>query len=414
MKRRRIWYGLLGVGLLALATGGGTFASFSAETDNPNNTFATGSLLLSNQVQSGTVCFSYNGSSNVNSSCDVVINSTGHKPGESSTSLGSLTSALVSGTTYTSLAVPALPTAVPQGAVLILNVGTTSQLVTTSAAAAQNATSISVVAFTANAAYSTSTTVTLSPFVSATVTIGNVGTINGATLSLFPGATSRGNLASGLTNGNVYTSISVAALTSSVPAGATLILNPGGSPTQQLTVASTAAQGATSITVSSFTANSSYSTSTGVLQSGCTNSALNSYAFNTGNLCNDTDMVIQELGQGTVTNAGVYTQSSNNMYCWYGAQGPVPPYPSPAAGTCDVNASDINNNVVTGQSINSFQTSGGITLQLLSGNGTTTAGTQLQPLHARKFVVGLYLPSAVGNTDQSLQAVFPLVWTVSQ
>ena len=334
MKRRRVWYGVLALGMVALATGGGTFASFSAETDNPNNTFATGSLLLSNQVLSGTVCFSYNAASNVNSGCDVVINSTGHKPGESATSLGTLGTALTNGATVSSLSVAALPVAVPQGAVLVLNVGTTSQFVTTNASAALNATSISVVPFTANAAYSTSTTVTLSPFVSATVTIGNVGTINGSTLTLS--------------------------------------------------------------------------------STGCTSSKVTSYTFNTGNLCTDADMIVQEVGQGTVTTGGVYTQSTNNMYCWYGAQGPVPPYPSPGAGTCDANASDINNNVVTGQSINGFETGGAITLLPLSGNGTTTTGTQLQSLHARKYVVGIYLPQAVGNTDQALQAVFPLAWTITQ
>ena len=407
-RSRRFWYTLLGVGVLALAAGGGTFASFSAETDNPNNTFATGSLLLSNQVQSGTVCFSYNGASNVNHGCDVVINSTAHKPGESATSLGALGRALTSGTSYTSLSVAALPVALPQGAVLVLHEGSNSEQVTTRAAAALNATSISTVAFTASASFSTSATVTLSPFVTATVTIGDVGTIDGSTLKLFPGATSLGSLATGLTNGSNYTSISVAALASAVPAGATLVLNPGGSPTQQLTVASTAAQGATTVSVSSFTANSSYSTSTQVLQSGCTSSTVNSYTFNTGNLCNDTDLFVQELGQGTVTNAGAFTQTTNNTYCWYGAQAAAPPYPSPAASTCDANSS------VSGQTINGFEVGGGVELLPLSGSGATTTGTELQSLHARQFVVGLYLPSAVGNPDQSLQALFPLVWTISQ
>ena len=327
-RSRRFWYGVFGVGILALAAGGGTFASFSAETDNPNNTFSTGSLLLSNQVQSGTVCFSYGGASNVNAGCDVVINSTGHKPGESATSLGTLGTALTNGASVSSLSVAALPVAVPQGALLILNLGSNSQLVTTRASAGVNATSISVVPFTANFAYTTSTTVTLSPFVSATVTIGNVGTINGGTLTLS--------------------------------------------------------------------------------STGCTSSQVNNFTFNSGNLCSDAEMVVQEVGQGTVTTGGVYSPSTNNTYCWFGAQGPVPPYPSPAAGACDANPAD------SGLPIGAFESAVPITLSPLSGIGTTTSGTPLQSLHARQFVVGLYLPSGVGNADQSLQAVFPLSWTISQ
>jgi predicted ribosomally synthesized peptide with SipW-like signal peptide len=56
---------LLGVGVLAVVGGSaGTFASFTAETTNANNTFATGTLLLENGVDGGTTCNSGNGSGN--------------------------------------------------------------------------------------------------------------------------------------------------------------------------------------------------------------------------------------------------------------------------------------------------------------------------------------------------------------
>jgi predicted ribosomally synthesized peptide with SipW-like signal peptide len=49
---------LLGVGVLAVIGGGaGTFASFTAETTNAGNTFATGTLLLDN-TSGGTTCHS--------------------------------------------------------------------------------------------------------------------------------------------------------------------------------------------------------------------------------------------------------------------------------------------------------------------------------------------------------------------
>ena len=55
---------VMAVGLAAAGAGAGAFASFSAETTNSNNAFATGTLLLSDTVGSGTTCFSYNGTNN--------------------------------------------------------------------------------------------------------------------------------------------------------------------------------------------------------------------------------------------------------------------------------------------------------------------------------------------------------------
>ena len=73
-----------------------------------------------------------------------------------------LTTALASGTAYTTLAVAALPTAVIVGQQLILNSGgNPSQTVTVSAAAAAGATSVSVTSFTANGNYPVQTQVTL-------------------------------------------------------------------------------------------------------------------------------------------------------------------------------------------------------------------------------------------------------------
>jgi predicted ribosomally synthesized peptide with SipW-like signal peptide len=46
------------IGLVSIAAGSGTFASFSAETTNPNNTFAAGTLYLHNTPNGGTTCTS--------------------------------------------------------------------------------------------------------------------------------------------------------------------------------------------------------------------------------------------------------------------------------------------------------------------------------------------------------------------
>lgn len=64
-----------------------------------------------------------------------------------------LTTALISGTAYTSLAVQALTQPISSGESLLIGTGSTTQTVTASASAAVGATSIPVNSFTANAAY---------------------------------------------------------------------------------------------------------------------------------------------------------------------------------------------------------------------------------------------------------------------
>jgi hypothetical protein len=90
MKRSRKV--LLSLGVLAVVgafAGAGTFASFFAQTTNPGNVFATGTLVLSDSVDSGTACLSTNGGTtdtNSNSTgCDESFSLTVQKPGDSST-----------------------------------------------------------------------------------------------------------------------------------------------------------------------------------------------------------------------------------------------------------------------------------------------------------------------------------------
>lgn len=79
MSRKRVkqYITLLMVaGLVAVvANTGGTFATFTAATTNPNNTFATGTLFLHNTANGGTVCTSESGSSNTKT-CDTLFSET--------------------------------------------------------------------------------------------------------------------------------------------------------------------------------------------------------------------------------------------------------------------------------------------------------------------------------------------------
>ena len=80
--------GLVVVGAAALV-GAGTFASFNAQTRNPNNTFADGTLVLSNTKAGGSACLSTgagtNTDTNVNNACDTLFGLTVKKPGDSGT-----------------------------------------------------------------------------------------------------------------------------------------------------------------------------------------------------------------------------------------------------------------------------------------------------------------------------------------
>jgi hypothetical protein len=72
------------LGVITTVTGEGTFASFSATTENAS-TFATGTLVLSNTVDSGTTCFSTGGGAtdlNSNSDCDSVVPAGIRKPND--------------------------------------------------------------------------------------------------------------------------------------------------------------------------------------------------------------------------------------------------------------------------------------------------------------------------------------------
>ena len=64
-KTKRYLVLLAAVGLVAAALGGtGTFASFTADVTNSGNTFQTGTLLLSDSVNSASACFSDTNASN--------------------------------------------------------------------------------------------------------------------------------------------------------------------------------------------------------------------------------------------------------------------------------------------------------------------------------------------------------------
>jgi hypothetical protein len=89
MTTKRKWVLTIAVAIAALAAmGSGSYASYSAQTTNPSNKFATGALVLTNTKQGGSACLSTAGGAtdnNVNNACDTLFNLTVKKPGDSAT-----------------------------------------------------------------------------------------------------------------------------------------------------------------------------------------------------------------------------------------------------------------------------------------------------------------------------------------
>jgi hypothetical protein len=89
---RKVLLAMLLVSLTGSAFGAGTFASFTATTTNASSTFATGSLVLSEQKGAGNTCYSNNPNnangagtntdSNANTGCDAYFAVSLAKPGD--------------------------------------------------------------------------------------------------------------------------------------------------------------------------------------------------------------------------------------------------------------------------------------------------------------------------------------------
>ncbi|MFN2589003.1 MAG: hypothetical protein ABR613_12920 [Actinomycetota bacterium] len=90
LRRKKVLLSLGAVALVGAVVGGGTYATFNAQTANPGNVWANGTLVLSNKVGSGTTCLSTGAGTstdtNVNNGCDAFFGgATLRKPNDSAT-----------------------------------------------------------------------------------------------------------------------------------------------------------------------------------------------------------------------------------------------------------------------------------------------------------------------------------------
>lgn len=176
---------MMAVGALALA-GRGTFASFSAETSNGGTSLASGTLTLSNQVESGEACLSTAAKSanNANARCSaamalknvapgvfggiakITVKNTGSIDASKLYVWAPMANAVLKGTALTEgAAVTKLTVGPIEGSVrgkdeIVLHYGTHEEKFEASAAAEGGTESISVTSKNANYAYPEGTTVT--------------------------------------------------------------------------------------------------------------------------------------------------------------------------------------------------------------------------------------------------------------
>jgi hypothetical protein len=72
---KKLLLSLIVVGILMSFTVGGTFAVLNGRTDNPNQSIASGSMLMDNTVGAAAACHSTSGVSNINTGCTTLFTS---------------------------------------------------------------------------------------------------------------------------------------------------------------------------------------------------------------------------------------------------------------------------------------------------------------------------------------------------
>jgi hypothetical protein len=417
------------MGAAAYFGGGTTLASFNAETTNVGNAVSSGTLTMSDQVNTGTACLSAGAATqnNVNPACAAVLALTNVAPGvfggvaqvtvQNTGSIdasklyfwappvnATLNGALTSGNAVTTLTVTPLEGTVTSGDSIVVSFGTHTQTFTASAAASGGATSISVTSLAANFSYPIGTSVSDT---SSDTTANNTDCYDAKTTT--PGTT-------GATKG---TDLNFNPVTGNPFCGAALVfvqettggfhycwLGKGSSP-----------ESASGMCSAPISVNLSSALSTGGPITSLPVAALN------GNVASG-DSIVVVSGSNTQT----FTASAN---AFFGAIAitvtsatPNFAYPTTSTVTDSTTLSALNPDTDT---LTNFDTAhntvGKIQLFPVTGNGTinNTATVELSHFNtgtfSRIFQIGVYLPAPAGinqNALQGLQSTFGITWHIDQ
>jgi hypothetical protein len=425
---KKLLIGWMAIGAAAYFGGGTTLASFSAETTNVGSAIASGTLTMSDQVNSGTACLSANAATqnNVNAACSAVLTLTNVAPGvfggvaqvtvQNSGSIDAskfyfwapqVNATLSSGLsgTVTSLTVTALEGTVTSGDSIVVSFGTHSQTFTASAGAVGGATSISVTSQAANFAYPVGTIVSDS---SSNTTANNTDCFDAkTTVPGTTGATKGTDLNFNPIAGNPFCGTALVFVQETTGGSNYCWLGKGSNPES----ASGMCTAPISVNLSSALSTSGAITSLPV-------AALN------GNVANG-DSVVVTSGSHTQT----FTASAN---AFFGATSiavssatPNFAYPTTSIVTDATTLSALNPD--TTDTVTNFDTAhntiGKIQLFPVTGNGAVDTAAPVELSHfnsgtfSRTFQVGVYLPAPAGinqNPLQGLQSTFGITWHIDQ
>jgi hypothetical protein len=428
---KKFLIGLMAFGAVAYFGGGGTVASFNAETTNAGSSLSAGTLTLANQVNSGTACLSTSSltANNANPACSSILALTNVAPGayggvatvtvQNTGSIDAskfylwaapvgttLNGALTSGGAVTSLTVSPLEGAVTSGDPIVLSYGTHTQTFTASAAAAGGATSIGVTSATANFSY---------PVGAAIVdTAGNASAANTncydvkTTVPGTAGATKGTDLNFNPTAGNPFCATALVFVQETTGGSNYCWLGKGSSP-----------QAATGLCTAPISVSLS-----GALTTAAAITALPVAALN-GNVASGDSILV---ASGSHTQA--FTATGNVAFG--GTSIPVSSatpnfaYPTTSTVTDTTTLGTLNSNAT--DTITSFDTAhngaaGKIQLYPVTSNGTIDPAGPVQLNHfgsgtySRTFKVGVYVPAPAGinqNPLQGLQSSFGITWHIDQ
>jgi hypothetical protein len=433
------------IGIAAYVGFGGTFANFQAETANNGSSIASGTLTMSNTVNSNTACFSYNAASadNTNAGCDAPFAITNVAPGTwqstqiakitvantgsidgsnlylyASQIVGKLGTQLTSGSAVSSLTLssPGMEGTVTNGDSVTISSGGKSQTFTVNAAPTNpsnsngGATTVSVTSQTANYTYPVGSTVT--------DTSGNTATTN---TNCFDTKTATGasynfNPITGSTTQQAYNPFCGAVVTwvqeltggktycwfgkgSSYSSGSSLTEDANGRCVAPIyvTLSSTISGTITSLPVNALNGNVASGDSIAVSQGGTTQTFTASAAAPVGST---------SISISSTAVSGTFTASTAAVT------------DTTATTSLDSNATtDTLTNFDTGHR----QASGRIELFPISSNGTLSNGvghaSELTSSGSRTFYVGVYLPKPSGSNQNGLQGLsstFGLTWHLDQ
>lgn len=432
---RPLLVSILALGAATFAgVGGGTFATFNAETSNLGSSLASGTLTMSDKVGTGAVCASANATTqdNVNSACDAVVNLANLAPGVASltgaaqltiANTGSLDASklylsapyvnatlnagLTQGGAVSPLTVTALEGPVTNGDSITLAWGTHSQSCTASAGAAGGATSISVtcVPATANFSYPVGTRVT--------DTSTNTGASNTdcydakTTTTIVPGSTIGTDLNYNAPTGNPLCTTALLWVQETTGGKTYCWSGKGSSP-----------EDAAGLCVAPIAVN---------LASGLTNgtpvNSLSVTALN-GNVRSGDSVVISE-GNNTLTCTASSTVSIGAVSIPINSCTPLANYSTSAKVTDSTVQTTLNAD--SADTISAFDLAHPQTARLqlspitVSGTVNASAVIELNKTgdagSTRIFWIGLYIPAPAGSNQnglQGLQSKFGFVWHIDQ